>query len=93
MDLLSQALRTIFYDVNIKHIVSNWNKGTSQFIKDNFTEQSAFHTSAFTRTELDALLKYSIGVIQSRSKYKSNFPWHATFHLLTFFCRAMYKVG
>lgn len=85
MDLLSQALRTIFYDVNIKHIVSNWNKGTSQFIKDNFTEQSAFHTSAFTRTELDALLKYSIGVIQSRSKYKSNFPWHATFHLLTFF--------
>lgn len=85
MDLLSQALRTIFYDVNIKHIVSNWNKGTSQFLKDNFTDQSAFHSTAFTRTELDALLKYTTGVVQSRSKYKSNFPWHATFHLLTFF--------
>ena len=85
MDLLSQALRTIFYDVNIKHVVSNWNKGTSQFLKDNFTDQSAFHSTAFTRTELDALLKYTTGVVQSRSKYKSNFPWHATFHLLTFF--------
>lgn len=85
MDLLSQALRTIFYDVNIKHIVDNWDKGTSKFIKDNFTGQSAFHSTAFTRTELDALLKYTTGVIQSRSKYKSNFPWHATFHLLTFF--------
>lgn len=85
MDLLSQALRTIFYDVNIKHIVDNWDKGTSKFIKGNFTGQSAFHSTAFTRTELDALLKYTTGVIQSRSKYKSNFPWHATFHLLTFF--------
>ena len=72
-------------DVNIKHIVDNWDKGTSKFIKGNFTGQSAFHSTAFTRTELDALLKYTTGVIQSRSKYKSNFPWHATFHLLTFF--------
>lgn len=87
MDLLSQAIRTIFYDVNIKQVVDYWKNGTSHFVKDGFVDQTVWHATDFTRTEVKQLGDFIFDTIRSESGYNSNFPWHSMFYLLPHFSK------
>lgn len=93
MDLLSCAIRTIFYDVNIKYIVDKWKKGPTSFVKEGFTDQTVWHTDAFTRTEIKELNTYIFDELKTRAGYTNNFPWHSLLYLLTLFSEKCLKLS
>lgn len=58
MDLISAALRTIFYDVNIADVVEDVVKGSSDFLDMDFMHTIKWSQPSFTPTELQSLAHY-----------------------------------
>ena len=83
MDLLSVALRTIFYDINIAEVISDLRDGEHAYLDDHFSKLSVLHEHNFTLTELNSLRDYVKQKVGASDKYH----WSAFFGLMPDSCK------
>lgn len=82
MDLLSQSLRTLFYDINVKDVVDRLNDPCDKYLQSDFVDQTTWHSKSFTRSEVHRLQKFIVQELTNATKKQSSFKWHSLFHLL-----------
>lgn len=82
MDLLSQTLRTLFYDINVKDVVDRLNDSCDKYLQSDFVDQTTWHSKTFTRSEVHRLQKFIVQELTTATKQQSSFKWHSLFHLL-----------
>lgn len=92
MDLLSQSLRTLFYDINVKDVVGGFYDSCDNYLQSEFVNQTTWHSSSFTRTEVIRLQKYIVQELSKASKRQSSFKWHSLFHLLPLLANECLKI-
>ena len=85
MDLLSHAIRTIFYDVNVSAVAEDISKRKCSFLDDEFVQQTIWHAHQFTRSEIKALRDY---VLHNAALQKSkSHNWYNCLNLLQEFTK------
>lgn len=85
MDLISHAIRTIFYDVNVGYVADDVIKRNCTFLEDEFVSQTIWQARSFTRTEIKALRDMILQQMNSFKMSKSKTSWSLCFHLLNLF--------
>lgn len=85
MDLLSHAIRSIFYDVNVSAVAEDISKRKCSFLDDEFVQQTIWHAHQFTRSEIKALRDY---VLHNAALKKSkSHNWYNCLNLLQEFTK------
>lgn len=85
MDLISHAIRTIFYDVNVGCVADDVIKRRCTFLEDEFVSQTIWQARSFTRTEIKALRNMVFQQMNSFKTSKAKTSWSLCFHLLYHF--------
>lgn len=81
MDLLTSAIRTVFYDVDLNYLQKDINNHTNSFLKGNFAELTSWISRTFTKSELSCLQKY----VLQQAHCGQNAKWHQMINLLPLF--------
>lgn len=91
MDLISHAIRTIFYDVNVGCVANDVIKRKCTFLEEEFVSQTIWQAKSFTRTEIKALRNLVLQQMNSFKTSKSKTSWSLCFHLLNQFSNRCLK--
>ena len=87
MDLLTSAIRTVFYDVDLNYLQKDINNHTNSFLKSDFAELASWTTRTFTKSELSCLQNY----VLQQAHCGQNAKWHQMINLLPLFVNTCLK--